>query len=398
MSNKKRITIIGRGTAGVLSTAYFLKNTDWDIVWAYDSSKDPLSVGEGTNLGVPYHLYQSLNFTHADLIAANGTVKQGVYKKNWGDGSDFLHPFPSNLAGMHFSATELREQVIDKLSSSQRITMIDEEVTDPSSLDSDYVMVCSGWPKDLENQKQYELAAHVPVNAAYVVQCYWDHPRFSYTISNAQKYGWLFAIPLQNRVSVGYLYDETINTIDEVKEDLLSLIAEMNLQPSEQINQISFKSFYNKNNFSSKVVYNGNASFFLEPLEATSLGFSDRINRIALKLWMGIINEKQAQEYYESEMNVINSFLSMHYMAGSIFDTPFWQKAKTLGFDRVQKDISNNTLFAKQLHKALLDPYSQTMFQEPTWIPWSYYINAVGLQIENKLKQLFQGGDYYESY
>jgi hypothetical protein len=95
------------------------------------------------------------------------------------------------------------------------------------------------------------------------------------------KYGWVFGIPLQNRISIGYLYNSDINSIEDIKKDIQNVFDEYHLTPSEKTQNFSFNSFYRKNNFSSKVIYNGNASFFLEPLEATSTGLSTYIYRMA---------------------------------------------------------------------------------------------------------------------
>jgi hypothetical protein len=184
---------------------------------------------------------------------------------------------------MHFNAHELRSQLSDKITKNPRITVVHQHVEDPYALNTDFVMVCSGTPKNFDDEHFFK-DPFVPVDSSYVVQCYWDSPRFTYTISNATKYGWLFAIPLQNRVSVGYMYNSNLNTQEEIKADLESILKEMQLTPSNDINNVSFTSFYRKHNFSSKVAYNGNASFFLEPLEATSLGFADRVNRLALRV------------------------------------------------------------------------------------------------------------------
>jgi hypothetical protein len=65
-------------------------------------------------------------------------------------------------------------------------------------------------------------------------------------------------------------------------------------------------------------------------------------------------------------MNLISSILSMHYMAGSVFDTPFWARAKSLGNEKFLTEINNNTRFAQQLRAALIDPYGTPLYSEPT--------------------------------
>jgi hypothetical protein len=95
------------------------------------------------------------------------------------------------------------------------------------------------------------------------------------------KHGWVFGIPLQKRISIGYLYNDKISSLEEVKEDVKNTFKEYNLNPSKITNHIKFQSFYRKENFKNRIIYNGNASFFIEPLEATSTSMSTDINRLA---------------------------------------------------------------------------------------------------------------------
>ena len=56
-------------------------------------------------------------------------------------------------------------------------------------------------------------------------------------------------IPLQNRCSIGYMYNNKINSLEEVKEDVKNIFEEFNLQPSETTNAFSFKNYYRNTNF-----------------------------------------------------------------------------------------------------------------------------------------------------
>jgi hypothetical protein len=59
---------------------------------------------------------------------------------------------------------------------------------------------------------------------------------------------------------------------------------EYDLIPTDKTQEILFESFSKKQNFSSNIVYNGNASFFLEPLEATSTDMAYFIIELAYNL------------------------------------------------------------------------------------------------------------------
>ena len=57
IENKKKLAIIGNGTAGCLSSAFFNRNMDWEVEWYFDPNIKPQSVGEGSTIPLPFSLY-----------------------------------------------------------------------------------------------------------------------------------------------------------------------------------------------------------------------------------------------------------------------------------------------------------------------------------------------------
>ena len=78
---RKKVTIVGRGTAGCISAAHFSAKTRWDIDWVYDPEIPAVSVGEGTTVLFPRTLRESLNWQWTDLAEIDATPKTGIYKK-----------------------------------------------------------------------------------------------------------------------------------------------------------------------------------------------------------------------------------------------------------------------------------------------------------------------------
>lgn len=380
---KKKLAVIGKGTVGALSVVHFLNYTDWEIEWIFDNEIPTSSVGEASNLVLPVELRHALGFTHKELVEIEGTIKQGIQKKYWNKDSDFMHAFPINSTAIHFNAKNLHDKIFNLIKNTPRLKIINKHVEDPEKLDADYVMVCSGSPKNLSNNHQ--IFENMVVNSAYIIQSEWDHPRFTYSLTNAMKYGWVFGIPLQKRISIGYLYNNKINTIEEIKKDIKNVFEEYNLKPSENVNIINFKSFYTKNNFSKKVVYNGNASFFLEPLEATSTSFSSKINRWAWDLWNGYLTEKECQDQYKDYLNDIENMILLHYMAGSIYKTKFWDFAKKTAFRKIKKEFKNNTDWSNFVFNAI-NGYYDVEKEFGTWGSYNYDVNVKSLKIEELIK------------
>jgi hypothetical protein len=383
----KKLTVVGKGAVGSLTVAHFLHYTDWAIEWIYDENIPTASVGEATNLSVPNNLNWTLKFNHYDLFKMNGTAKLGISKKGWSK-QDYFHPFPIGLSAMHFTAKELQNSIFDKVKSNTRLTITKGHVDNPEELDSDFVMMCVGSPKET-NKQEFEILKNIPVNSAYVTQCDWDYAKFQYSLTDAMPNGWVFGIPLQNRIAIGYMYNDTLTSLDEVKQDVQQVFSDYNLIPSNKTTELHFESYYRKQNFTPKVVYNGNASFFLEPLEATSTGFAISIMRLAFDLWNESSTIEQCQHDYETNINHIESMILLHYLSGSIHKSNFWTKAKKLAKAKIKKEFENKTEWAKFVLDSTIDMYDKTSELElGTWGYVNYQINIKGLGLEKEIKKL----------
>jgi hypothetical protein len=383
----KKLTVVGKGAVGSLAVAYFLKHTDWSIEWIYDENIPTASVGEATNLAVPNNLNWILNFNNYDLLKMNGTAKLGISKKGWSK-QNYFHPFPSGTSAIHFTAKELQDSIYNKVKNNPRLTIKSGHVDNPEELDSNYVMMCVGSPKET-NKDEFEILKNIPVNSAYVTQCDWDYPRFQYSLTDAMPNGWVFGIPLQNRIAIGYMYNDTLTSLDEVKEEVKEIFKEYDLTPSDRTQTLHFESYYRKQNFTPKVVYNGNASFFLEPLEATSTGFSVQIMHYAFDLWNNLLTIEQIENLYKEYIDQLESMILLHYMAGSVYKSKFWTKAKQLAKNKIKKEFQNKTQWAKFVLDAILGwDNNETKGEMGTWGQKNYKINIKGLGLEKEIKKL----------
>jgi len=346
----KKITVIGRGTVGCLAVAHFLRWTNWEIDWVFDPNINPSPVGEGTTLRLPNSLYTNLDFNLIDMNNINANVKLGIRKRGWGKGKDFYHTFPMGSYGIHFSAVYFQDYVFNKLSKNRRIKTIETNVEKYDAIDSDFIMVCTGTPKTFDNN--FYIHKNIPVNSAIVFQCPWDYPRFDYSLTFAKKHGWVFGIPIKNRCAIGYIFNSSFSTDEEIKNDVSDIFDEFNLTP-ESFRKINFENYSRIENFSERICYNGNASFFLEPLEATSTGFADKTIRWAFDVWNGNMNFSKANLLYRKEIDEIESMICLHYFCGSIFESHFWNYAKKLTEEKIHFDFENKKEFANIIKKSL---------------------------------------------
>ena len=323
----KKYAVIGRGTVGCMSALQMkLKFPDATVEWHYDPNIKPQAVGEGTTLALPSLLNATLGFGAKDYPQVDGYVKTGIFKRDWStSGGDFLHEFPAPAVALHFNANKMQDYVYGRLK--DHVDLFEHNIT-PDDIDADYIIDCSGRPKDYSKHSQ---SAYIPVNAVHVNQCYWDAPKFSHTLTIARPYGWVFGIPLQNRCSVGYLYNSDINTLEEVKEDIKAIFSDFDLTPSKETNSFGFNNYSKNCNFTDRIASNGNASFFLEPLEAMSFSMANHVLNNAINYIQGIVSTQQANMEYVGLIRNVERIIMLHYFAGSKYKTPFWDYARERG-------------------------------------------------------------------
>jgi hypothetical protein len=383
----KKLAIIGRGTAGCLALAHFYRWTDWEIDLYYDPKIPQQAVGEGSALHLPRNLFESLNFSHTDLYKIDGSFKEGIKKSNWGAGNTFVHTFPPPYISYHFNAVKLQDYILNELNKNKRIKLIEKNI-DADKIDADYIFDCSGRPSDYSDF--HELNS-IPVNAVHVTQCFWDHIRFQHTLTIARPYGWVFGIPLQNRCSIGYMYNHKINTLDEVKEDVKHIFKEYNLTPSDTTNSFHFNNYYRKQNFDRRIAYSGNASFFLEPMEATSISTMNEIQRFAFDIWENDVPVEHSNFKFNQYLKATEQMIMTHYYAGSIFDTPFWKMAKRRGEIIMQEAMQEGVYpeIIKYVNGKLTEEDFHHDFEYGTWTLLSYKTNLKQLGIEKKLLKLY---------
>ena len=393
IENKKRIAVIGSGTAGCISAIHSLRNplksNSTEIIW-YTSPKIPAkSVGEGAFPILSSLLKECLDWGHDDIIKVKGTYKTGIKKKNWGGSGDFMHSFPIGTNALHFNANIFQETIKTQLS--QEIPIIEKHINNPTEIDSDYIIDCSGTPK---NFNEYYQSPYIPVNNAYITQCYWDSPTFDHTLTIARPYGWVFGIPLQNRCSIGYLFNNSINSLKEVKEDVKNIFKEYKLNPSESTNNIKFNNYYKKENFTDRIAYNGNASFFLEPMEATSITTVLRTNILATEIIHKNYSPDEQNQIYVDQLRQIECMIMFHYLAGSKFNTPFWEYA----LNRAENCISNPPnpkLFNQVYNLSKIYTKKNVNNNSPNhsldyglWPPQGFSQNLKNLNLYNKIDKL----------
>jgi len=339
----KKIAIIGNGTAGCISALGLFShinanNLNVDIEWYFDSKIKALTVGEGSLLSLPHLLSRTLLFNSSDLLEVDGTIKLGIEKHNWGNSDKYIEAFNFGSNAMHFNATKLQEFIIKKLKLTN-IKFIEKNIINYNDIDSDHVIDSTGFPK---NFLDYKISDYIPVNTAYVTKCYWDYPRLNNTLTIARPYGWVFGIPLLNRIAIGYIFNRNINSLEEVKEDVKNVFDQFRLNPSNETTYLEFNNYYRETNFKKRLSFNGNASFFFEPLEATTLEIACVNTFLRNNFLFNGFSINDCNDKFKELIEETETIIMLHYFAGSKFKTPFWDYAQERGRKKMEQAVKLN--------------------------------------------------------
>jgi tryptophan halogenase len=288
---KRRLAVVGVGSAGILSLCHFLTYLDneWEVVSIHDPATGILGIGESSNPNLVIALENAFGFRLLDhLQPLNGTRKYGTMWKGWRE-KEFLSPLIGGNCAIHFDTHKLKEFVLPELEKRwpNKFKIVEAKVTDirnvvngaliemdKGSLIFDYVIDCRGFPTDYTD---YRVFDEMPINHALVhnkeIPADWG-----YTGHLTHAHGWMFEIPLANRQSYGYLFNNKITSIEEAKKDFAKLIN----VPEDQLQNIEykFKSYYSTKVCDGRIMKNGNRAGFYEPINATSIFMYDQANRL----------------------------------------------------------------------------------------------------------------------
>lgn len=347
-----KIAVIGKGTAGALAlTDLQLEiNEGLEVDWYFDPNINPQPVGEGTTLQFPALLRSKLGLNYDDLDRFDYSPKEGIYYYGWGgNNNSYLNGFSVGGIGLHFNAVKFQEYIYDRFKNHKNVNIIEKNIFS-NNIDADYIIDCSGKPHSLDDN--YEIPEFICVNAVHVTQCYWDYPKFRHTKAIARPYGWVFMIPLDNRCSVGYLYNHKFNSLEEVQQDVKNLFYEWNLIPSNDTNSFHFNNYYKKEMLDKNILYTGNKGFFLEPMEATSID-TTLISISEFKNYLqGNITKNELNENMNDWFKEVEFIIMIHYSVGSKWKNQFWEYAEDRGKKCIEKFLENPKFYDK-IHKMI---------------------------------------------
>jgi tryptophan halogenase len=152
-----------------------------------------------------------------------------------------------------------------------------------------------------------------------------------YTTATALSSGWVWNIPLFNRIGTGYVYSSAFRTPEEAEQELRSFLGKRS--ENCHASHIRMRVGRNRNSWVGNCVAIGLSSGFVEPLESTGIFFIQHAVEQLVSYFPGTSPvEENVRSYNRVIGNCIDGvreFLTLHYVASSRADTPFWKATKT---------------------------------------------------------------------
>ena len=349
---KKRIAVVGSGTAGLVSIAGLLPHLPsevWEIVSIHDPKIAILGIGESTNPQFIDLLQASSMFTIEDLPEVDGTLKFGTKYEGWRR-EDFVNPLYGSGYAVHFNNFKLKEFLFKRFHelasdkfSEMHGTVSDiipgedsaQVVIDGRTEEFEYVIDCRGFPSSFVD---YEISKCSPVNQSLVYSVPPVNQEM-YTGHIAMEHGWMFRVPLTTRTTYGYMFNNGISDKEEVVKDLEKYLS-VEIDPAKLVDY-KFKSYYAKQIYSDRVLKNGNRAVFFEPLSANSIYMYIHVINLFKRFIGREMPQSMMNERFRQQAMQLEDMLSYIYHGGSNFDTEFWHYVKNMSGPR----LKNSTIF-----------------------------------------------------
>jgi len=162
-----------------------------------------------------------------------------------------------------------------------------------------------------------------------------DGSNWRYTTHRATLDGWMFQVPLTTRISHGYLFNDTITSVEQAK---INFSKEIDVPVDELDNiEYKFKPFWAKTVFENRVIKNGNAAVFFEPMFANSLANYDDINKNFHQFLTGKCTEAEVNIRFLRRSCQVRDIICYIYHGGSMIESPYWQWAKKTATERLKQ-------------------------------------------------------------
>lgn len=254
--------------------------------------------------------------------------------------------------GFHFDAS-LLAQFLSKYAQKRGVTEIRDEVLGVSLAENGYIhnlhtrehgdvaadlfIDCTGFRGLLINQALKEpfvsFSDSLLCDRAVAMQVP-SYPETEginpYTTATALSAGWVWNIPLFQRIGTGYVYSSAFLSPEAAEQELRAHLGQR--AEGRNASHIRMRVGRCRNPWVKNCVAIGLAGGFVEPLESTGIFFIQHgIEQLVSHFPRRTFDEAGVKAYNTNMgacIDGVREFLTLHYVASSRNDTPFWKATK----------------------------------------------------------------------
>lgn len=196
---------------------------------------------------------------------------------------------------------------------------------DGKKLSADLYLDCTGFKRILsQNVKWKSFEKELFVNSVFTFEIEGDGNPDLVTKAKAEKHGWMWTIPTQERYGCGYLYSDKHISHEEATDYVRDNYYVGRFGKSFSFNPGKLVKSWNKN-----VVSLGLSYHFLEPLQATSIHLLltqlDLMDEYYFSKSDDAKDIKKYNIHIDKVIDNYKDFVALHY-SGKRNDTSFWKK------------------------------------------------------------------------
>lgn len=373
----KSIIIVGGGNAAYIS-ALILKTRFSDLKITIIKSEKIGTIGVGEGSTEQWSVFcDFVGINYLDLLKeCSATFKYGVHFKNWTK-NDYYHSisppisvpygdclaycgyfisknylqkntiqkvfrdnkiplnFSQPTAQFHFDSNKLNSFLMTKCKN-KGIIVKNDEIVDVSLKENgcigsvlsennkyvaDFFIDCSGFKRILINKslgvEWISYSDKLLMNNAITWQEKNEGDISNYTLCHAKNNGWMWRIPTQEKNAYGYIFCDRFCSIEDAKKE----VGVVEIDKHIKFDPGKLEKFIHKN-----CLAVGLSSSFLEPMEATSIGFT--IQQIFCFMHFAPSKDYfSANKHMDMIFENMFNFVLLHYNI-SREDTDFWKYNK----------------------------------------------------------------------
>ena len=329
-----------------------IKHTDWHTVG--ESFYSPLIDNHYEQYLYPHPHYDNYRIYHvANNLAYNETLQSQLMingRVHYKGTQSVYENFPSVAAAYHLDTYKVGNYLKRKAIALKKCRYVEDQMVSfkqdakgfiksiktkkGKTIKGDLFIDCSGFARVLINKafknKFISYQDNLLVNRALTFNIK-ERKIKNYTHAWAQRYGWLWQIPTQQRLGCGYVYSDNFINADKAQQEIESVLGyKVTPQKDIKFHAGRLENFWIKN-----VLSTGLSSAFIEPLEATSIHatllqvnhFIENYYKEDLPFECELLSRQ-----YNSEVarmwDTIRDFIIFHYITPRK-DTRFWIEASS---------------------------------------------------------------------